>query len=84
LETDVAPSAIYTDNTLRRACVEVFETNEGHPHIGRICALISTVALMPGSESFVRIDPLAACESFSQSAGGLLWDKRNLREPSRT
>ena len=35
-----------------------FETDERNPHIGRISALLYTVALVPGCEEFVRIDSL--------------------------
>ena len=35
-----------------------FETDEGRPHVGRICALIYTLALAPGCEYFVSIGPL--------------------------
>ena len=77
----MAPSVIYTNNTLRRLVFRFFETNEGHPHIGRICALIYTVALVPGCESFVRIDPLCIMRIVFASGW---WLALGQKKPART
>ena len=77
----MAPSLIYTNNTLRRLVFRFFETNERHPHIGRICALIYAVALVPGCESFVRIDPLCIMRIVFASGW---WLALGQKKPART
>ena len=47
---------LYTDHTLSEACeMRFFETDEGSPHVGRICALLYTLALVPGCDYFVSL-----------------------------
>jgi hypothetical protein len=58
-----------------------FETDQGNLHLGRIAALLFTVALVPGCEYFARIDPICMMHIVFAIGG---WLAMGRKKPART